>query len=241
MKRLAVAAIALAALGCAKFPGTGAGANTRIHVTMTVAGHIKPNYIYVVAFRWAKTDPPFDPDHGPIPIITSPWSNGIVAGRANVFVQWDSFKQPNYEVDRFTDPVPDNAFPGNTPYLTHYIATGVPINYVDPGDNGNTIEFDLDLSQIAPSNAEIPQLRNLQINFLTMDRVPQGGDSGSKIWDALGTATSNFGVNDFITVSLDRNGTYSNSTLPLPNLEPIHDVPDPDLDIKDWSVQISLP
>ena len=75
MKKLGILGLALIAAGCAKFPGTGEGANTRVHITMTVAGHIKPNYIYVVAIRWAKDDPPFDQDHGPIPVLTQPWGN----------------------------------------------------------------------------------------------------------------------------------------------------------------------
>jgi len=241
MKRLAILGLTLALAGCAKFPSNGSTQNTKVHFSMTVAGTIKPQYVYVVAIRWAKTDPPFDPDHGPIPVIASPWGNGIVAGRCNVYMRWDSFQFPNYQMYRFSDAIPDDQFPTNgQAYNTNPVQQQPPINYVDVTDGGRTIEFDLDMSQIAPSTAEIPQIRDLQVNFLTMDRVPQGGDSGSKVWDALGNTTV-FDSNDFITVSVDRNGTYSNSTVPLPGLEPSGDVADPDLDIVDWKIQVIRP
>lgn len=246
MKSLAILGLtlAMALAGCAKFPSNGSTSNTRVHITMTVAGQIKPQYVYIVAIRWAKDDPPFDKDHGPIPVIASPWGNGMFAGRVNMYMRWDSFQFPNYQLYRVTDAIPDDAFPTDgVAYNTNSISQNppTPIAYVDVTDGGRTLDFDLDMSQIAPSTAEISQIKNLQINFLTMDRVPTGNDSGSKFWDALGNSRSSQDINDFITVPVNRNITYTNSTYLIPGLEISGDVDDPDLDIVDWSVQVSLP
>jgi hypothetical protein len=241
--RFFLALLTLVLAGCAKFPDGGAtGGNTQVKFSMTVAGRIKPNYIYVVAVRWAKDNPPFDQNRGPIPIIAAPWGNGMVAGRANVFVKWDSFQSPEYQIFEFTDPIPDNQAPvDGQAYLTNWTIKGFPLNPRDVGENDRVIEFTLDLSQIAQNVGDIPLIRTLQVNFLTMDRVPQGNDSGTKFWDGIGDNNSVFDVNNFILVSLDQNNVYSNNTVPLPGLETPGDVPDPDLDIVDWSIQVTRP
>ncbi|HJP82999.1 MAG TPA: hypothetical protein VJ835_05785 [Fimbriimonadaceae bacterium] len=238
-----LASLLLLLAGCAKFPGNGAaGANTQVRFSMTVAGKIKPNYIYVVAIRWAKDNPPFDKDRGPIPVIAAPWGNGMVAGRANVFMKWDAFQSPEYQLFEFTDPIPDNQFPvDGQAYLTQFALKSIPLNVRDVGENDRTIEFTLDLSQIAQNSGDIPLLRNLQVNFLTMDRVPQGNDTGSKFWDGIGDNDSVFDVGNFLTVSLDQNNTYSNTQGQYQGVETQNDVPDPDLDIVDWQIQVTRP
>ncbi|MBN9501704.1 MAG: hypothetical protein BGO01_15465 [Armatimonadetes bacterium 55-13] len=241
MKSLwALALSGLMVAGCAKTPANGVGANTRIHITMTVAGQIKPNYVYIVAIRWAKSNPPFDQERGPIPVIASPWGNGFVAGRANVFMRWDSFQAQPYQMFRFTNPIPDDQVPQDEPYLTNWVQEADPINYVDVTDGGSTLDFELDLSQIAPSG-EVASMKALQINFLTMDRVPTGGDSGGKYYDGLGDTRTPSGINKFLTIPLDRNYTYTRTDNPEFIEEPTGDVSDPDLDIKDWSVKVTLP
>jgi hypothetical protein len=175
-------------------------------------------------------------------VIASPWGNGIVAGRANVFVRWDSFQSPNYQIFQFTDPIPDNQFPVNgQPYLTNNVVKGVPVNVTDIGENDRTLEFTLDLSQIAQNAGDIPLLRNLQVNFLTMDRVPQGNDGGNKFWDAIGDNGSVFGLDNFLLIPLTQDGIYTNATLPQPGIEVSGDVPDPDLDITNWTIQVTRP
>ena len=245
MKTIALALLALLLAGCAKFPGgASAGNNTRVKFTMTVAGVIKPNYIYVVAIRWAKNNPPFDQNRGPIPVIASPWGNGIVAGRANVYMIWDAFQSPNYQMRRFTDPIPDDQFPvDGQAYLTNKVVEAPPLNYTDVTESSHTLEFELDMSQIAASTGDIPLIRNLQINFLTMDRIPQGSDGGSKFWDALGAGSSPSEIDRFITIPVDRNGMYVNGSGGNPDAvnEISGDVQDPDLDIVNWSVQVTRP
>ena len=55
--RFVLVLLTLVLAGCAKFPDGGAtGGNTQVKFSMTVAGRIKPNYIYVVAVRWAKAN-----------------------------------------------------------------------------------------------------------------------------------------------------------------------------------------
>lgn len=239
MKGLFLAGLVLLA-GCAKFPNGGASQNTRVHFKMTVAGRIKPNYIYIVAIRWAKDNPPFDQNRGPIPVIASPWGNGFVAGRANVFMRWDSFQVPNYQMFRFTDPIPDDQVPANQSYLTNWQREKDPIDFVDVPDQGRTIEFDLDMSQIAPTG-QVADIKSLQVNFLTMDRIPQGNDNGGKFYDALGNTRLPSGIDDFVTIPVDRNGIYNNTSGLFQGVEITGDVDDPDLDITDWEIQVTLP
>lgn len=244
LKKLLLLLVAALITGsCAKFPSNGVpGGNTQVRFRMTVAGRIKPGYIYVVAIRWSKNLNPIDSNRGPWPIIASPWANGMVAGRANVFVKWDAFQSPEYQAFEFTDPVPDDEFPQTgTPYLTQYVEKGIPLNTLDITENGRTLDFTLDMSQIAENPSDIPLIRVLQVNFLTMDRVPQDPDSGSKIWDGLGANGSVFDANHFIQFSVDTSNTYNNSSGQFQAREQAGDTPDPDLDIVDWSVQVIRP
>ena len=245
VRRFLLLLVAILATGsCAKFPSSGVpGGNTQVRFRMTVAGRIKPGYIYVVAIRWAKDDPPFDQERGPVPVIVAPWGNGMVAGRANVFMKWDAFQSPDYQAFEFVDPIPDNSFPvDGTQYLiAQPISKGVPLNTADITENSRTLDFTLDMSQIAQNSGDIPLIRNLQINFLTMDRVPQGNDSGSKVWDGLGPNSSPFDAGNFITIPVNQFTTYSNSSGQFANREPTGDTPDPDLDIVDWAVQVIRP
>ena len=227
-----VLSLALASLGCAKFPQTAGAQNTRIIVNMTVAGRIKNaqdtpvNYMYIVAFRPSTDLNPTTP--GPEPVVAPPWGNGFVAGNVTHFVQYDIRQSPHYLVYRFT-----------AADLTAWGATGAPIIATDPASNGATLHFELDLSQITPSGVDPATLQSLQINFLTMDRAPQGNDTSQKFWDALGNSADPNTVNDFIRIPLNISRTYRNSD--FQDLEPSNDVPDPDLDIVDWSVEVRRP
>src|SRR5690349_3833866 len=80
-------------VGCAKFPATGGNQNTHLIFTMRVAGHIRNGtqageptpYIYMVAV-YPSTDL-FPTVQGPVPVITAPWGNGMVAGNATHFIR----------------------------------------------------------------------------------------------------------------------------------------------------------
>lgn len=223
MKRLALLALLLVA-GCAKFPSDGSAIGTkRLVFTMTTAGPISPNYVYIIAMN-ASTDA--NPtEQGPIPIISEPWGNGFVAGTVDVFVRWDPLTSPNYLIYRFRDA-----------NQIQFLQVGVPINFDAVPSGGKTLRFELDLNQIAASVAEAPLLQSLQVNFLTMDRVPQGTDPNGKTYDALGNTQSPTGINDFVVIPLDRTGVYNNAR--FNNLEPAGDTPEPNLDITDWSIEV---
>jgi len=216
----------LAASSCAKFPANGVGTGTkRVIFTMTMAQPINPNFVYLVAMH-ASTDA--NPTtQGPIPVISQPWGNGFVAGTVDLFVRWDPLTSPNYLVYRFQDA-----------NLTQYFQTGTPINSTPVNTGDNRIQFELDINQIASSTAVAPQLQSLQVNFLTMDRVPQGADSGGKTYDALGNTQLPSEINDFVVIPLNRSAVYNNSN--FANLEPSGDTPDPRLDIVNWSVEVRV-
>lgn len=224
MKSLLAAVLLLMALGCAKLPESGVGAQTkRLVFTMTVEGQINPNFVYIVALRPTTEENPTD--QGPIPVVAPPWGNGFVAGNVTHFVRWDRVQSPNYIVYAFRDL-----------NLIDYFPTGVPINYVDVAAGSKIIQFEVDMTQLVDA-ASVDTFRNVQVNFLTMDRVPQG-QVGSKVWDALGDGRLPSEVNQWVTIPLRTSGIYNNAR--LNDFEPVGDTPDPDLDIRDWSVEVRL-
>jgi hypothetical protein len=227
-RRLGLAALVAvaAASGCARFPADPTTPDTtRLLFTMTVDREINPNYVYIVALRPSLEANPVD--QGPVPVVAPPWGNGFVAGNVTHFVRWDPLQSPNYVLYRFRDDT-----------LTEWFQIGVPINWIDVEPGGRTLQFEIDVGQLAPTPAEGMNFESVQVNFLTMDRVPQGTFGGSKRWDALGNSTSPSEVNQWITLSLRTSGTYDNPRFNF--LEPRGDTPDPDLDIVEWSVEVRL-
>lgn len=217
-------------VGCAKLPDGGiGGGTTRLVIRMRMRNAINPNFIYMVALRPSTDANP--PELGPIPVIAPPWGNGFVAGEATHFVEWANPLSPKYQLFQFR--------PGTD--LIEYFSLGVPAAYTDviPGTS-TTIEFELNLSQLAASEAEAETFQTLQLNFLTMDRIPQGS-LGSKNFDALGDGRLSTSINSPITIPLRNSGTYDNSTAQFTDLEPEGDVlpsSEPSLDIIDWSIEV---
>lgn len=226
------AALTLSLAGCAKFPANPTGNNTRLIVTMRVAGHIKNgpteavNYFYYVAFN--PSQELFPTATGPEPVTGPPWGNGFVAGGVTHFVQFD-----------FTQPSPYGVYQFLSPELTAFVQTGVPVTYVSPGENGNTIQFEIDLSQITPNGVDPDTLQSVQMNFLTMDVKPTETGPATKHWDALGDSSSIANNTDYVRIPLNVSRTYTNSD--FQDLEPEGDTNDADLDIVDWSVEVRRP
>lgn len=233
MKRLLVLVAVSLLMGCAKFPGGGPTVRTvRLIFTMTVDGKLRTGeeqgegglpYVYMVALR-----PSVDPnptDQGPIPVIAPPWGNGFVSGVVTHFVWWNPLRSPRYGIYKFRDAA-----------LTEYFQTGVPVTYVDVQRGDRTLRFELDLTQIADSAEQARAFQSLQVNFLTMDRIPASGSE--KLWDALGDGRLPSQVNSPITIPLTTSQVYDNQR--ALSLEPKGDVPDPDLDIVDWSVEVRI-
>jgi hypothetical protein len=226
--RIALCALLLAGIafgGCAKFPDTGAGAGgTRLIFRMIMDGPVNPNFVYIVALNPSIEDVPTT--QGPIPVIAPPWGNGFVEGTVTHFVRWDTSQSPHYLIFQFRDA-----------NLIDYFERGVPVNFLEVEPGGREISFEIELSQIAASEAEAETFRTLQVNFLTMDNVPQG-TGGDKVWDALGDGRLPGEIDEFVNIPLRTSGIYDN--LRFQNLEPRGDNPDPALDIVDWSVEVRL-
>ncbi len=233
MKTLWVLPFLALSTGCAKFPSTiGPDSGTRMTFTMNVDGKIRNGtepgsiglpYIYMVALRFS-TDP--NPTtQGPIPVVAQPWGNGFVAGNATHYVWWNPQLSPRYGIYKFVDP-----------QLNNSILLGSPITFEEVVTNAKRILFTINLAQLFPDKTERDSLRSVQVNFLTMDRIPTSGSN--KFWDALGDGRQINQINDYILLPLKQNGTYNNIRSGL--IEPQGDVPDPDLDIIDWQVEIQL-
>ncbi|MBI3721160.1 MAG: hypothetical protein HY248_01290 [Fimbriimonas ginsengisoli] len=223
MRRLLLGLVVLCLGGCAQFPSGGVGAGAkRLVFTMTVAGVINENEVYIVALRPSRDASPID--IGPEPVIAPPWGNGFVAGNCTHFVRWDPLASPKYTLYQFQDAL-----------LTQFFAIGTPVNVVDVTTGGKTLQFELDLNQLAATPQDAALLQSIQVNFLTMDHIPQGS-TGSKNWDALGDSRLPSGINQWVTIPLTSSGLYNNQR--FNGLEPTGDAPDPDLDIADWSVEV---
>jgi len=192
---------------------------------MQMAGPINRSFVYMVALRPSNEASP--PELGPIPVVAPPWGNGFVAGDVSHFVQWNDFVTPKFQVFEFR----------NGTNLIEYRSTGVPVLFIDVPAGGDTIEFELNLEQLAPAPADALNYQSLQINFLTMDRIPQGGAT-SKNWDALGDSRLSTEVNSPITIPVRISGIYNNRTNQFLDLEPVNDTSDPALDIKEWQVEV---
>ncbi len=211
------------ALGCAKQPSGGSGTTfTRVLITLRVNREINPNYVYLVGLNPSKEVNPTV--QGPVPVITPPWGNGFLAGNATHFVRWDPLQSPEFLLYKFRDA-----------NLIEYFLVGTPVSFQEVSPGTQQLQFELDLSQIAPTVAETNQLVSLQLNFFTMDRVPQGA-TGSKVWDALGNSLLPSEINEYITIPLTGSGVYTNNS--FLDLEPRGDVADPDLDLIDWTVEV---
>jgi len=220
---LALILVAALGLGCAKFPGGGGGTGaTRLTFRLILDGPINSNFVYIVAMRPTTEDPPTTP--GPIPVVAPPWGNGFVEGGVTHFVRWDLSQSPHYLIYQFQGID-----------LINYSERGVPINFLEVEANGKEIRFEIELPQISASEAEADTWRTLQVNFLTMDLVPQGS-GGNKSWDALGNGNLPNEINEYVNIPLRTSGTYDNRR--FQDVEPRGDNPDPALDIVDWSVEV---
>jgi hypothetical protein len=214
-----VFAAALGLSGCANSPQGGPGAARRLVIEMQVAGVINPNYHYFVAI-----DNDSNPSDGPVAVTNGPpWGNGWVAGSVTHYVEYNgSIGQGGYGLYR----IPDAGLVDKN-YL------GPPENFVTPGPSGNTLTFTIDLDSLAlPPQASGNDIQTLEINFITTDDVPNNNAINAlRQWDALGDHRSNL----FLQLNITPGRIYSNDT---EGIEPEGDVPKPDLDIVNWSIEV---
>lgn len=213
-----LAALLVFAAGCARFPSNATPVTgKRLIITMTVAGQIDPNYHYYVAF-----DTSGSPTPGPLPVVGSPWGNGWGTGNITNYVVFDQLQpQGGYGVYRI---VPGTNLLGN-------VYVGPPISSVIPPSGANKLNFTIDLGQLATSELPAADIDLVNINFITTDVIPLDPNfPGPKFYDGLGAQGNNF-----VTISVTTNQTYTNSKS---NVEGAGDVPIPNLDIVDWTIEV---
>jgi hypothetical protein len=233
--RYLILGLACAGLGCARFPATGVPQSTRLLFSFTVAGTIRTGqepgatspYIYMVAIKTNTVDNPTT--GGPVPVVAPPWGNGFVAGQCDYFIWADPSRNDQFIVYRFLDTA-----------LNNFVEYRIPVRFTQISTGTRRIEFELDIEQIAATPADAANLRSLQVNLLTMDRIPPSSStSTAKNWDALGDSRLPTSVNEWVRIPLRTSGVYDN--LRLGNIEPdVADVVDPDLDIRDFRIEVRL-
>jgi hypothetical protein len=231
---MAKMAMPLSLVSCAKFPANGTASNvTRVTFMMRVQGKINTTQdddpltsdYYFVAIRASSEDNP-DPTTNPQPVFSAPHPNGFVQGQCTHFVQFET-ANPNapypYTLWRFPDPIglsgPQQL---NSPI----------INFTRPDPGTGTLRFDLFVNQLG----DPATLKFLQVNFFTMNKLARETTSG-RLQDYLGDSGDPLDVNKAITIDLRTNTIRQNDG----NYEPAGDCPDPDLDIVDWSIQVTRP
>ncbi|MCW5936555.1 MAG: hypothetical protein KIT11_04530 [Fimbriimonadaceae bacterium] len=225
---LLLSALLILLSGCAKFPSNGSSSFTkRLVFRMAVDGKIRTGatgglpYIYIIPLRLSEVANPTD--DGPIPIVI-PGGNGFVTGNATHYILFNPLNSPPYTIYQFADATLETSFP-----------IGVPINYLPGGVDSDTIGFEIDLSQLVGA-ANVDSINSIQANFLTMNNRNVTG--GGRIWDALGDSRNLTEINSYVTFRLDQSRTLTNDN--TGRIEPVGDCPDPDLDIRDWSIDVRL-
>lgn len=244
MKRLLILCLVAIVAGCAKFPTNGATNNvTRISFMMRVQGKINTtvdedpgtNYIYLVGIRTATEDNP-DPQTNPQPVFSAPHPNGFVQGQPTHFVQFDTIN-PNATYPFHLYQFAKTGDPNNPIDLSTYTEVNQPIiNFTRPDPGSGVLKFDLYLNQLADSQDAMNNLKFLQVNFLTMNKTARETTSG-RMQDYLGDNNNASEVNKAITIDLRTNTIRQNDGI----YEPQGDTSDPDLDIVDWSIQVTRP
>jgi hypothetical protein len=236
---LAITVCALLLSGCAEYPsgGSSSASGAILNVTMTVSGQINPNYYYFVVFNNAN-----DPHgtNGPEPVIAPPNGNGFVAGAATSYIE--------YSTNQGGDGYLFYKFNGAT--LQSPTAVGAPSQDTPVSAGGNTIQFQIPVSELATSTVSAGATNYIQVNFIAYSRlIISPDDTSSKDFDALGDTHPGTGqLNDYFTFPTTQNNTYSDSSV---GNEPTGDeevtngsggyspVSDPDVDISGWSITVT--
>jgi hypothetical protein len=208
-----------------------------LNITMTVSGTINPNYFYFVVFNNVNDS---HGTNGPEPVIAPPWGNGFVAGAATSYVEYTP-TQPGdgYLIYKFN---------GST--LQQSVPQGAPSQDTPVSAGRDTIQFQIPVADLATSTVSASTTNYIQVNFIATNRIPVNPeDTSPKEFDALGDSHPGTGqLNDYITIPTTQSNSYSSSST---NDEPTGDeevtngsggyspINDPDVDISDWSIQVT--
>jgi len=211
---LAVVLGALVCAGCARSPGLGSppGPRRQMIVTIALDAAINPAYNYFIAI-----DTNGNPADGPVPLIMTP-----------------SIPMP---LTRFPVIISDSDIP---PAFVVWLSNGVFRQYrnqvfIGPpftaqiAADRRSFTVTLDLDQVSTTASA------LDINFITADRLIPPDDPLAPIeTDGLGPTGNSY----LAGLSILQSARYSNATSLVP--ESAGDVPDPSLDIVDWTLEVRL-
>jgi hypothetical protein len=257
LKTIKVAILALACVGCAKFPDAGSTPNfTRVTIRMKVAGKINTtldddpttSYIYDIALRATSDLNPQD-QLAPQPVAGSNNPNGRMAGSPTHFIEFDS-QNPNssipFKLYRFAtqQEIPNPSDPNNPINLAHFAEStrGRIVSYQRLDDDPTVLKFDIFINQLADDDTSALQLNTLMVNFFTMSRL-SSGVGGTRVIDSFGDNRNPSEFNSYVKVDLRQDGTYGNLVPGIyQNREPTGDcfpgINVPDLDISDWTIEV---
>lgn len=243
--------------GCAQLPPGSATSlsGKRLIVTLFFSGFINPNYHYFFLLNNAgDQNAP-----GPVPVLLPPYGNGFATGSgANVggftdFVRFDNF-QPGNNGYSLYHVVGD-------PNRSTFALEGSPVTTVRPDTSdprtGKELQFQLDLSQIEtdgngrplPADQAIAAARSirfLQMNIVATDVIPADVNTPvSKMVDSLGDTRTSSARSSFVILDVSQNRVYRNSDFigqlvfePSDNDVVGTSLPDPALDLVDWTVEV---
>ncbi len=114
-------------------------------------------------------------------------------------------------------------------YFLNRTSPQPPISY-ELLDGGSAIRFIIDFSQIATAAIPADQIRQLNINFITTNALPNSNELvSSRQIDGLGPSGQ-----DFVNVDTTIDRTYTDTDIDAPNLT----LSDPDLDIESWTIEV---
>ncbi len=207
---------------------------------MTVSGQIDPANFYYVVINANANGAAGQP--GPVPVISAPWGNGFVAGTATHFIEFNgALPGDGYAVYGFV--------PGTN--LQQFAALSAPIQDTPPGGS-STLEFRIPLSELATSAVPTASIQSLQINFINTNFIDVNPNDvtppSPKYFDALGNTLVQSQINDYISLPTAQDATYDDAVIQdeaegdtVQAVGGGVSVPSeqPNLDIKDWSVQIT--
>ncbi len=204
--------IALAAIihGCARYPELAKppGIN-RLTVKFEVAGELKPEAYYFIAF-----DDDDDALDGPLPAVVRPFGNGWGTGSFTRFIEIHLGRATLYEVNP------------QDPYQP--VLIGYPIGF-ELGARGVSVTVDMDTF----FRNGIPSA--IDFNIIAVDEIILNPDyQGIRSYDALGPRG-----NDYVTIPLRATAEYRNGQGFIREISGDAVPADADhLDIVDWSISV---
>ncbi|MCE5315653.1 MAG: hypothetical protein ABFD49_04060 [Armatimonadota bacterium] len=214
--------------GCSKFPSTPATTGRQLVITLTVRGEVDVDSLTNLGYSrhyFIAIDNDGDPNTGPLAALYPPYggTGWVTSEDAENSVGLTSFLE--YDSEN-----PEGYIYGVEPgsYFLNLTSPDPPITSEILND-GRSIRFTIDFSQIATDNIPADSIDELDINFIATNALPTGGSeyiTGREI-DGLGSAGQ-----DYITISTATDTTYTDDDTDSSIIS------DPDLDIVSWQIEV---